>query len=171
MTSLPHGDVGRIINSFVSGQHQDAVQWQRDFRQRLYIKRKSLSFLEQLRGIVYLVATKHLNLKYLHIIRLPDCRRILASINLIPSEERVIVAMGGVPPSWYPQTILPTLVRCFRRFPVGTNNYIVENPDPLPWEYCCNVCCRSNIGHKARIKHRAARNRRLDALRRALHSH
>ena len=50
MTSLPHGDVGRIINSFVSGQHQDAVRWQRDFRQRLYIKRKSLSFLEQLRG-------------------------------------------------------------------------------------------------------------------------
>ena len=50
LPSLPHGDVGRTINSFVSEQHQDAVQWQRDFRQSLYVKRKSLSFLQQLRG-------------------------------------------------------------------------------------------------------------------------
>ena len=47
--TLPHGDVGRTINSFVSEQHQDAVQWQRDFRQSLYVERKLLSFLEELR--------------------------------------------------------------------------------------------------------------------------
>lgn len=134
MSSLPYGDIGRIVNSFVSGQHQDAVQWQRDFRQRLYVQRKSLSFLEQLRGSVYLVATKHLNLKYLHIIRLPDYRRIIALIDLIPYEERVVVAMEGVPSSWYPQTSLSKLIRIYSGSPVGTNNYTVSTPDPLPWE-------------------------------------
>ena len=49
LQSLP-GAVGRNINSFVSEQHQDAVQWQRDFRQSLYVEKRSLSFLEELRS-------------------------------------------------------------------------------------------------------------------------
>lgn len=142
MTSLPHGDVGRIVNSFVSEQHQDAVQWQRDFRQSLYVKREQLSFVEQLRGPVYLVAIKHLFLKYEHAIRLPDYRRIIPLIRNIPLVEHGIVANGGIPPSWYPHKSLSRLIHSYNGSPVGINAYVVETPDPLPWN-CCNhaLCC------------------------------
>jgi len=154
--ALPHGDVGRIVNSFVSVRHQDAVKWQRDFRGRLCANRKPLPFVEQLCGIIYLIATKHLNLKYIHGIRLPDWRRILSLTRLISPEERHKLSGGGVPTSWYPQTSLPRLMRCYSGLPVGTNNYIVETPDPLPWELCENACCRSKSrdAHRRRVVRR-----------------
>ena len=141
MKFLPHGDVGRIINSFLYEHHQDAIQWQRDFRYSLYIKRNSLSFLEQLHEPIHLVAIKHFSLKYQHVIRLPDYRRIIPLIDNITRLERITVNNGGIPSSWYPQISLPRIIHSYNGSPVGTNTYIVETPDPLPWNCCTHKNC------------------------------
>ena len=53
------GDVGRIINGFVSGHHPEAIEWQRCFRRQLHCKRtKRTSLLNELSGPLYLIATK-----------------------------------------------------------------------------------------------------------------
>ena len=134
-SNLPYGDVGRVINSFTGLYHPDAIKWQRDFRSELYMSRESeLPFLSQLSDTVYLIAIKHINRKYDHAIRLPDYRRIIPLTNILPYVERKVVIKGGVPHSWYPMLGLRRIMRVFSGTVVGTNNYIVENPDPLPWE-------------------------------------
>jgi len=131
MTSiLPHGDVGRLINSFVCYAHPDALEWQRGFRQSLYNDQYCLlPFLSQLSNNVYLVATKHLQRKYVHAIRLPDYRRIISRL-----KQPELVVNSGIPKCWYPQGSLRRISRVFRGSPVYTNNYVIENPEPLPWE-------------------------------------
>ena len=142
MTTLPHGDVGRIINSFVSGSHPDACTWQRNFRQILYQTRQPLPFLSQIVEPVYLVAKKHITSKYIHVIRLPDHRRAIPLANHLPYSERIEFSSGVLPKRWYPQRTLPRLTRVFMGSPVGTNTYVSEMMEPLPWEKClCFQCC------------------------------
>lgn len=143
---LPHGDVGRLVNSFVSASHIDAIEWQRRFRQQLYSSSKVHPSLTQICGPVHVVATKHLLMKYTHAIRVPDYRRILCLANNFSDNEHQIVEHGGLPPRWYPQGYLPKLARLFGGSPVLTNNYVISNPEPLPWESCQECCCCTYCG-------------------------
>ena len=52
---LPHGDAGRIVNSFVDVHHKDAIIWQREFRQRLYRVKKKLPFVKQVVVVVHII--------------------------------------------------------------------------------------------------------------------
>jgi len=141
-STLPFGDIGRVVNSFVSEKHVDAIKWQRDFRQSLYDNRETKPYLEQICGRVYLVAIKHLNLKYVHAARLPDHRRIINMTSRLSSANRTVVGTGGIPKCWYPQKATIKLARVYRDTPVGTNTYIIEVPDPLPWKSCTyKACC------------------------------
>ena len=135
---LPHGDVGRIINSFASGKHQDAESWQRNYRQTMYDNRFKNGYdhkaLEQIILPVFLIATKNFNRKYIHARRFPDWRRtIKTSYNKLSVREKFMVNIGGLPKSWYPQTSMSRFIRIYRNTQVYTNTYTVVDPDPLPW--------------------------------------
>lgn len=140
---LPHGDVGRIVNSFVSESHTDAVEWQRRFRQNLYCASRVHPSRTQIRAPVHIVATKHTLMKYSHAIRVPDYRRILGLSTKFSDNEHQIVERGGLPPRWYPQKYLKKVSRLFTGSPVLTNNYVIDTPEPLPWELCRSSCCRT----------------------------
>ena len=117
--TLPHGDVGRIINSFVSGKHQDAEEWQRQYRQTMYDSRKTLhnTALEQIRSPVCLIAVNNFNKRYVHARRLPDWRRSIKSNRFtlkLTLDEHILMEQGGLPPSWYPRKTLPILMRIHR---------------------------------------------------------
>lgn len=74
---LPHGDVGRIVNSFTSWRHPDAIEWQIKYRQdllRTIPRNKGL--MAQIRGRVYLVKFLKSELIYQHAYRLPDFKQI-----------------------------------------------------------------------------------------------
>tara|TARA_B110000977_G_scaffold14597_1_gene18103 strand:+ start:2304 stop:2705 length:402 start_codon:yes stop_codon:yes gene_type:complete len=129
MSILPHGDVGRLVNSFASLKHTDATNWQQLFRQSIYHARP-LPFLEQISGNVYLVATKHIFRKYIHAILLPDYRRIIGLKNSLTPEERAVLTSGGIPRGWYPQCSLNRL----QRGGSTMNNYTIGKSEPLPWE-------------------------------------
>ena len=70
-STLPHGDVGRIVNSFVGVSHPDAIEWQRDFRNNLYAnsaKNKNMELLlESIKGQVYLACLKEIDQKYIQL--------------------------------------------------------------------------------------------------------
>ena len=112
---LPYGDVGRIINSFVSGKHQDAEEWQRKYRQTMYDGRKKLHkpMMEQIRGPVCLIAAHSFGRRYVHARLLADWRRSIKSnrFNLILTlDEQLLLEKGGLPQSWYPQKTLAVLM-------------------------------------------------------------
>ena len=72
------GDTERIIQSFVSERHPDAIEWQRSFRLSLYTTRTERHALNsEIHGTVYLIASKHSIMKYSHAIRVPYYRRLL----------------------------------------------------------------------------------------------
>ena len=111
---LPHGDVGRIVNSFVSVHHKDAINWQRKFRERLYIVRKKLPFVNQVNGIVHLITVDNIERRYEgNLVRLPDYRRILPLTHCITPEEQEIVAAGFCPRVWMPQLSLRKFIRIY----------------------------------------------------------
>ena len=92
---LPHGDVGRIVNSFVSVHHKDAINWQRKFRERLYIVRKKLPFVNQVNGIVHLITVDNIERRYEgNLVRLPDYRRILPLTHCITPEVGLVCSFN-----------------------------------------------------------------------------
>lgn len=137
-----HGDVGRVVNSFVSLNHPDAIDWQRRFRMALYAQRTyHTALLAAIRGPVYLVASKHSVKKYSFAIRLPDYIRILRITRTFTISERAVFAHGGLPQVLYPKRRLKRLLRVFRDTPIFANAYVDE--DPLPWSSCHNTKCCS----------------------------
>ena len=106
---LPHGDVGRIINSFVSRRHVDAVEWQRQFRVSLCTSSRH-PCSEQIKGAVYLVTTKGIGGRFNHIVLLPDIHRMLALDYTLTHEEMSFWKMGGLPAVWYPQRRIARLL-------------------------------------------------------------
>ena len=122
-STLPHGDVGRIVNSFVGVSHPDAIEWQRDFRNNLYAnsaKNKNMELLlESIKGQVYLACLKEIDQKYIHAFRLPDYRRIIPLTDNLPEEQQPLVGKNILPPEWYPVRSLHKLRRAFNLGPVG----------------------------------------------------
>jgi hypothetical protein len=143
MLQILPGDVGRIINSFTCERHVDATEWQRCYRQKLLKTNKSdnSALLAQIRASVYLISSKHTLFKYSHVIRVPDYRRLLSLVRILDSKERTLMSLGGLPPSWYPVKYLRTSMRIFRNTPILSNSFVIDVPEPLPWEACCNCRC------------------------------
>ena len=116
-STLPHGDVGRIVNSFVGVSHPDAIEWQRDFRNNLYAnsaKNKNMELLlESIKGQVYLACLKEIDQKYIHAFRLPDYRRIIPLTDNLPEEQQPLVGKNILPPEWYPVRSIHKLRRAF----------------------------------------------------------
>ena len=113
---MPHGDVGRIVNAFVSVHHQDAINWQRQFRQKLYVvhKKQQLPYVNQVNGIVHLITVDNIERRYEgNLVRLPDYRRILPLTHCITPEEQEIVAAGFCPRVWMPQLSLRKFIRIY----------------------------------------------------------
>lgn len=106
---LPHGDVGRIINSFVSGRHVDAIEWQRQFRVSLY-KSSRHPCSDQIKGAVYLVTTKNIGGRFNNIVFLPDIHRMLGLDYTLTHEEMAFWKKGGLPAVWYPHTRIARLL-------------------------------------------------------------
>ena len=70
LRQLIFGDVGRVVNSFVSATHLDAAAWQRQFRMALYTTRSNRdALLTEIKGLVYLRSYKPFVRQYLHAIR------------------------------------------------------------------------------------------------------
>jgi hypothetical protein len=84
--TLPHGDVGRIVNSFLSRRHPDAVEWQRQYRQRLRdTLPRNAALLDAVRAPVYLVKFSIGNrFPYHHAVRLPDHAQITNMVGVGP---------------------------------------------------------------------------------------
>ena len=113
---LPHGDTGRIVNSFVSARHPDALEWQRKFRMSL--ARPILPYLAELCGTVYLVASNNRRRAYSHAVRLPDYRRIFN----YPCRR--------ISNTCYPSKALPRLKRLVRESPL----FMLNGGTRLPWD-------------------------------------
>uniref|UniRef100_A0A6C0LX77 Uncharacterized protein n=1 Tax=viral metagenome TaxID=1070528 RepID=A0A6C0LX77_9ZZZZ len=112
---LPCGDVGRIINSFISHTHPDAENWQRNYRQTMYDNRDTHKALKQINSQVFLIASNNFNRKYIHALLFPDWRRKLkSSYNKLNEKEKSVVNIGGLPKSWYPQKAIPKFIRIYR---------------------------------------------------------
>ncbi len=133
------GDVGRVVNSFVSVRHTDACAWQLRFRMSLYTQRVSRSaLLAEIQGPVYLVSSKHICRKYSHVIRAPDLRRVISPLRVLSEQDRALLALGGLPKSWWPCNNIRRLLRQPHSVYL-TNNF--PDRDPLPWNPCRHYCC------------------------------
>ncbi len=106
---LPHGDVGRIVNSFVYGRHVDAVAWQRKFRMSLCVSTRH-PCSEEIKGKVYLVTTTSIGGRTKNIIYLPDLHRMLMFDYVLSVENMMLCKKGGLPTVWYPQKRLTQLI-------------------------------------------------------------
>lgn len=153
------GDTERIVKSFVSGHHPDAIEWQRSFRVSLYTTRTGRHALNsEIHGTVYLIASKHSIMKYLHAIRVPYYRRLLVLSRFLTKKDCDVLASGGLPKAWYPRNVLSIVLRSLRGSPILTNDYI--DREPLPWESCSGQCCIQER-HKRRRRHQSNKRKRV----------
>ena len=143
LRTLP-GDVGYKINAYVNPHHVDAIEWQRQWRQELHDARSQLSktrdnstfsaLLIQICGTVHLIASKNINVKYEHAIRIPDFRRVLIMLRILSFNDQLYYQHGGLPKKWRPMKFLIKVPWHFRHSPLLTNDYEIEVPDSMPWE-------------------------------------
>jgi hypothetical protein len=112
---LPHGDVGRIVNSFISHKHPDAVEWQRRYRQSLWdTLPRNAALMDAVRAPVYLVMF-HMDVNtvfYQHAYRLPDYQQIIGNIGFrVPRAEDPSGDPEGCR-DWFPIRRLSRLIEC-----------------------------------------------------------
>lgn len=154
------GDTERIIQSFVSERHPDAIEWQRSFRLSLYTTRTERHALNsEIHGTVYLIASKHSIMKYSHAIRVPYYRRLLVLSRFLTKKGCDVLATGGLPKAWYPRNVLSIVLHSLRGSPILTNDYI--DSDPLPWESCSDQQCCTQQRHKRRRRQQSNKRKRV----------
>ena len=146
LRQLIFGDVGRVVNSFVSATHIDALVWQRQFRMSLYTTRSNRdALLAEIKGPVYLVSSKHFCRKYSHAIRAPHIGRAIGLTHGLCEEDTSLFTNGGLPRSWWPRFVLGTILRYQHGSAYLLNNY--PDKDPLPWVPCHRRDCCGKEHH------------------------
>jgi hypothetical protein len=148
LRQLIFGDVGRVVNSFVSATHPDAIAWQRQFRMSLHTSRSDRDMLlTEIKGPVYLISSKHFCHKYSHAIRAPHIGRAIGITHGLNEQEKSLLTNGGLPKPWWPRVILGPLLRYQHGSAYLLNNYPDE--DPLPWVPCrSRDCCGQRGGQR-----------------------